>query len=136
MIVSATGTALGLVVMGVYSMLKSFDYDVDAFNWIPIFSFSFVIFISNCGILTLTFLIITEVMPEELKNFGTSFCTQMIWLFAFLILKYLPFLTANLGMHGSMFLFAGVCLSSALFIFIVLPETKGRSHAEIMELLQ
>lgn len=133
--ISSTGTALGLISLGTYSMLNVNGYDVSAFNWIPISSFSFVIFIASWGVLTLPFLVISEIMPEKLKNFGSSFCMQLLWVFAFIMLKFLPLLTNTLGMHGSMFLFASCCLTGATFIVLVMPETKGKSRDEIMQLL-
>ncbi|XP_031619245.1 facilitated trehalose transporter Tret1-like [Contarinia nasturtii] len=126
-LVSTFGTALGLITLRVYMMLKTWKYNVEELNWIPIASFSFVIFVASCAILTLPFLVISEIIPENLKEFGVSFCMTLLWSFAFIILKYLPLLTGTLGFHGSMFLFAGACLSGAIFIMFYMPETKGKS---------
>lgn len=54
-------------------MLKSWQYDIDAYNWIPVASFSFVIFIASWAVLTLTSLVIAEIMPENIKDFGVTF---------------------------------------------------------------
>lgn len=116
--------------------LKTTGVDVSAFNMVPLFSFSFVIFIANWAVLTLPFLVISETLPKRLREFGVSFCMELLWIFAFIMLKYLPFLTETLGMHGSMYLFSGVCLSSAVFIAFVMPETKGKSYDEIMQSLR
>lgn len=117
-------------------MLQSNGVDVSTFNWVPVASFSFVIFIASWAVLTLPFLVISEIMPERLKNFGTTFCMEVLWFFAFLMLKYLPLLTDTLGMHGSMFSFAAVCLASALFILLAMPETNGKSYDQIMKSLE
>lgn len=58
-----------------------------------------------------------------------------LWVFAFIMIKCFPLLTATFGMHGCMFLFAGFSVAGALFVIIVLPETKGKSFEEIMNLL-
>lgn len=60
---------------------------------------------------------------------------SILWFLAFAMLKFFPFLTAALGMHGCMFLFAGLSFSGCAFVLIVLPETKGKSFDEIMKLL-
>lgn len=160
--ISTIGTAFGLITLGVYMMLKSWKFEVDDYNWIPIASFSFgidfvrflirgsnfvvifachlqtfsVIFIASWAILTLPFLVISEIMPMKLKEFGASFCMTLLWSFAFIIIKYLPLLTDVLQFHGTMFLFAAVCLSSALFIIVYMPETKGKSYDQIMHSLR
>lgn len=134
-VVSSFGTAFGLITLGIYMMLKTWQFPVERFDWIPIASFSFVIFIANWAILTLPFLVISEIMPKQLKEFGISFCMTLLWSFAFIMIKCLPILNESLGFHGSMFAFAGVCVASALFIMLRMPETKGKSHDEIMNSL-
>lgn len=108
---------------------------METYNWIPLVSFSFVLFIASLAVLTLPFIVISELMPEKLKEFGVSFCMTLLWSFAFIALKYLPLLADTLGFHGSMFLFAGVCVFGAIFVAFYMPETKGKSYEEIMNSL-
>lgn len=65
--ISATGAGIGLTILGTYSYLKTLGYTLESFTWIPITSFSFVIFIASWGVLTLPFLVISEIMPEKVK---------------------------------------------------------------------
>ncbi|XP_055308413.1 facilitated trehalose transporter Tret1-like [Sitodiplosis mosellana] len=134
--VSTIGIACGSITLGVYMMLKTSGYDVESVNWIPIVSFSFVIFIASWAVLTLPFLVISEILPEKLKNFGTSFCMAILWSSSYAMIKYLPLLTDTFGFHGTLFIFSAVCLASAIFIIFYMPETKGKSYEEIMNLLQ
>lgn len=135
-VVSTIGTAFGLITLGVYMMLASMAFNVEDYNWIPLAAFSFSIFIASFAVLTLPFLVISELMPIKLREFGTSFCMQLLWAFSFTVIKCLPLLNDALGFHGTMFLFAGFCLLSALFLIAALPETKGASYEQIMNLLQ
>ena len=116
-------------------MFKEWNYSMDAFNWIPIVAFSIIIFLATLGISTLPYTVIGEVMPQNLKEFGVSFCMALLSSCSFFILKFLPLLIDSLGLHGSMFLFSCVCLSGALFIVLQVPETKGKSYDEIMNSL-
>lgn len=109
---------------------------MQAYNWIPLVSFSFVLFIGSIAVLTLPFCYIAEIMPGKLKEFGVSFCMTLLWLFAGILLKYLPLLADTLGFHGLMFAFAGVCIFGAVFVGFQMPETKGKSYEEIMNSLQ
>lgn len=56
---------MGLLCLGTYTLLKSLEFDMSGFNWLPVASFSFVIFVANWGVLTLPFLVIAEIMPEK-----------------------------------------------------------------------
>lgn len=75
-------------------------------------------------------------MPERIKDAGVSFCLILLFAFSFTATKLMPELTAMLGFHGTMFLFAGICLLGTIFFMLVLPETKGKSYQEIQNSLQ
>lgn len=117
-------------------MLKSWGYHVEDHNWIPITSFSIVLFLAAWAILTLPFVVVSETMPEKMKEFGTACCVALVWSLEFILIKCLPLLMETLGFYGSLFMFAGICLSSAIVIALFMPETKGKSHEEIMKMLQ
>lgn len=117
-------------------MLKSFGYSIEAFNWIPLTSFSYVLFVANIAVLTLPLVVISEILPTNVKDFGLSICMTVLWTFAFIVTKFLPFWNQVLGFHGDMFLFASICLAGELFIFLFVPETKGKSHKQIVETMQ
>lgn len=134
--ISNIGTAIGLIAMGVYVMLKSWSFEVDAMNWISLASFSFVILAVSLGILSVPIIVISEIMPEKIKDAGVSISMTLLWAFSFTAIKCLPFLIEILGFHGSMYLFAGICVSSAVFTILVMPETNSKSHDEIMKSLQ
>lgn len=132
---STIGTGLGLTSLGMYMMFKTWNYNVDAFNWVPVASVSFTIFIASFAILTLPFLLIAEIMPENIKDFGVTFCTFLVWSSSFLTTKYFSLVNEIIGFHGTMFIFAGVCLICVIYIIFNVPETKGKSKQEIMKLL-
>lgn len=117
-------------------MLKSLNYNVDAFNWIPIGSISMIAFLTSWAILNLPFVVISEILPENLKDFGSTLCMTLKWIIGFIITKFFPEVTELLGLYGAMFMFASFCLFGAIFVTIMLPETKGKSYEEIMILLQ
>lgn len=67
---------------------------------------------------------------------GTSICISILWLVAFTLIKCFPMMALLLGMHGSMYVFTGFCLAGAAFILGMLPETKGKSLDEIVQLME
>lgn len=135
-LISTVGIALGQITLGIYMLCKQLGLPVEWLNFIPIASFSFVIFVASVAVLSLTFLVISEILPQKLKNFGVSFCMTVLWASAFLIIKFLPFMTDSLGFHGTMFCFAAICIASAIFIVLGMPETKGKTYDEIMRALE
>lgn len=96
-------------------------------------SLSATIFAQALGISSLTMTVASEILPENFREFGVSFCTTVLGACAFIALKYSPVLCTVIGLHGTLFLFGGFCLLCAFFIIFYLPETKGKTYAEIME---
>lgn len=66
LLISCIGTGIGLAAFGTFSYVKVvLNYDVSSCNWIPLVSFSFVIFFASWGLLSLPFLVVAEILPEK-----------------------------------------------------------------------
>lgn len=116
-------------------MLKSWNWNIENTNWIPLASLSWVSFISVVGILILPVSILPEIMPEHIKEIAVGFCMSFNWISAFINMKYAPLLMETIGLDFYSFVFAAICLACTIIILIFLPETKNKSHEEIMEML-
>lgn len=135
-IASTFGSTVGLTVLGLYIMLKSWNYPIDTFSWIPLFSLSATLFVQALAISTLSITFTAEILPENIREFGLSFCNTALAASGFIVLKFSPFLSQIVGLHVAFFFFGGFCLFSMLFIIFYVPEPKGKSHFEIMKLLE
>lgn len=155
---SAFGISIGMFVFASYSYLNSLGYDLSHFNWIPLASFSFTLWIANLGVLSLPFLVTSELiitLPNvslsslfllleefsfpiipQIKGHIYIFCLCLSWVFAFIILKYLETFIALIGMSGLMLMFSINCLVGGLFVVFFVPETKEKSFPEILEMLE
>lgn len=87
------------------------------------------------GVMALPPIIIPEIYPLQIKEAGVGFCMTFNWISAFINMKCAPLLIETVGLHWYLFIFAGICVSLTLIVLIFLPETKGKSHEEIMKLL-
>lgn len=66
LMVSTFFGSIALIVTGAHSyLMKTGDYDMGAFNALPIFSLSFFIFISAIGIIPVPCVVMVEVMPPK-----------------------------------------------------------------------
>lgn len=68
MTISCTGASLFFFILATYSYLKHSGAIGNDFEWIPILSLSLVIFIASLGIISLPFLMITELMPNKVRK--------------------------------------------------------------------
>lgn len=130
--VSAFGTAFALICMGLYDVYKD---TLTGYGWIPVASFSAIIVMSSLGMLPLTFVILSEILPKKIKNLLVLLALEILWGLAFLLVSFYPKVTAEYGTYVPMFTFATCCILGGLFYLAKLPETKGKTHEEIMQLM-
>lgn len=63
--ISSVGAAISLTSMGLYDVYKD---QLDDYRWIPIITFSMSIFSSSIGILPLTFVLLSELLPKKVST--------------------------------------------------------------------
>lgn len=126
---------MGFILLGTYMKLKDLDYAVESFNWIPITVFSLIVLVQSLGVSILSYIVIVEIMPENLKEVGVSITNAVVAMSSFLILKLMPTISVELGFYTSMYMFGAICIPCGLFIIFYVPETKGKSYQEIMKSL-
>ncbi|XP_005190291.2 facilitated trehalose transporter Tret1 [Musca domestica] len=131
LIISVIGTGTGLLCLGLFMCFG----DPLSGSWIPVASFSFIIFIGCWGVITLPFLVVAEIMPPKIRNLGCMICMLCLWLYSFFLLKYMGLFSELIGMHGVMFFFSTCSFIGAIFIGICVPETKGKPIEEILRRL-
>lgn len=71
-----------------------------------------------------TLTVVYEIAPEKFKESYMSFCMTLLWVLAFISTKYLPQFLDLLGFDKSMYFFAGVCILTAIYVILYMPETK------------
>jgi MFS family permease len=155
MTVSASGCGVSLSLVAVYSLLKDRGMDVQSYSWMPLLGLSLFMLLGSVGIFTLNSVIISEVLTQKIRGIVFTALILESWIFGFITVKvspyllthaftiylatsfqYFPYLMAMIGMHGCLFIFAAICLSGALFVLVVLPETKGKSIEAIVRELE
>lgn len=69
LIISATGTAVGMFGMGLFNYFINQGWNLVAFDWIPVVSLSFAVLTTSVGISTLLFVVLAEVLPLKVLQF-------------------------------------------------------------------
>lgn len=84
---SAFGNCLGLAILGIYCLFERIGGDVSNWRIIPLFGFCFMVFSANIGILTMPFLIMSEILPQKIKAVMTMVLMMFLNVLAFAIIK-------------------------------------------------
>jgi sugar porter (SP) family MFS transporter len=78
-----------------------------------------------------TWVVIAEIFPNRIRSMAMSISVTTLWWACFLLTYTFPLLNAALGAAGTFWTYAAVCLAGTVFLFLRLPETKGKTLEEI-----
>jgi SP family sugar porter-like MFS transporter len=78
-----------------------------------------------------TWVVIAEIFPNRVRSIGISISTTALWSACFLLTYTFPLLVARMGTSGTFWTYAVICLAGLLFVYMRLPETKGRTLEEM-----
>ncbi|XP_032523324.2 facilitated trehalose transporter Tret1 [Danaus plexippus] len=132
LMVSACGTAIGAILLGMFFLLKHNESEVVAsISFLPILSLVLFIVTYCWGLGPLPWAVMSELFPIEVKAAASPIATAFCWLLSFLITKFFP----SLDRHVGFLMFGGCCVAAFAFSLLVVPETKGKSFSEIQDML-
>jgi SP family xylose:H+ symportor-like MFS transporter len=81
----------------------------------------------------LTWVLISEIFPNRLRAHGVSVAVSALWIASFALTYSFPFINRELGSSGTFFTYGAICIAGAVFVYLSVPETKGRTLEEIEE---
>ncbi len=79
----------------------------------------------------LMFVVTAEIYPSAIRGTAMALSTGISWACAFLVVQFFPVMLEYLGSSIVFAIFGLLCLAAWLFIYLYIPETKGRSLEDI-----
>lgn len=126
---------LGLCGIGVFFSLLDNGTNVDNLEWLPVLSLSIFVIAFSSGMGPVSYILYGELFQQEAKPFVAPIAQTFNFLLTFAIGLTFPMMIAAMGLGPSFYMFAGFCALALIFTIFVIPETKGKSTAEIQSLL-
>jgi sugar porter (SP) family MFS transporter len=128
LLLASTAGAFGaLVLLGVTFEASLGDWG----RWLSLVGLLAYVTSFAVGLGPIFWLLIAEIFPPEARAAGAGTATAVNWLSSFVVgLLFVP-LADRIGQGTTFWLFAGVCILGFAFVQRHVPETKGRSFAEI-----
>ena len=137
LVISSLFVALGMGLLGASSYLTSQatgTIETDLLDFLPLIGVNIAAVSYQLGLGPIGWAYISELYPVDLRAALAGFSSMAINFFIFLVVKTFPALKASaLESCGTYWLYAGVAVCAALFGATVLPETKGKTLAEVSE---
>uniref|UniRef100_A0A8D8FX92 Facilitated trehalose transporter Tret1 n=3 Tax=Culex pipiens TaxID=7175 RepID=A0A8D8FX92_CULPI len=128
--VSTTGMAICMAVSGLFTLwIKN---GTTTLTWVPVVCLLLYVCSSMIGLLTIPWTMTAELFPTEIRGIGHSLSYSMANLLMFFAVQSYRSMNDFLGgSHAVQWLFAVVSVLGFLYALIFLPETHGKSLAEI-----
>lgn len=82
-----------------------------------------------------SFVVVSELFPMKTKAISMAICSSFNWMFSFMISLLTPVITARIGFAYGYF-FTTCLLLSAIFVWIMVPETKGKTESDVDSLYE
>ncbi|XP_070043481.1 sugar transporter ERD6-like 8 isoform X5 [Nicotiana tomentosiformis] len=130
LMMSASGLLLGNLLIAFSFFFKAHSVALTLVPNLAILGVLVYIAFFSIGMGAGPWLIMSEVFPLHVKGLGGGLVTLMNWFGSWVISYTFNFLMLW-SSHGTFFLYAFVCLLATIFIYKMIPETKGRRLEEI-----
>lgn len=136
LLLSSSIMAVCTILLGVYFYLAAQpDQSTESIGWLPIVSLCVFIVMFSIGFGPIPWMMVGELFAADIKGIAGSAAGTFNWLLAFLITKTFGTILEAIGIGETFWLFSGFSILGTVFVFFVVPETKGKSLLEIQKML-
>jgi sugar porter (SP) family MFS transporter len=131
LLVGLAGMVLSLGVLGLAFLLPALSGIV---GWIAIVSLALYIAFFAVGLGPEFWLLISEIYPQEVRGAAMSVASVGNWASNLLVSLTFLSLVGTIGRPLTFWLYAAVGVAAIVFVYFLVPETKGRSLEDIQQL--
>ena len=78
----------------------------------------------------------SEIFPPKTKSLGSSVCLGFRNVVVFIVLKLYPFMISSLGLSNLFYLHSTSLVVGFVFVFCLMPETRGLTITQISQLFR
>ncbi len=82
-----------------------------------------------------TWVLISEIFPNRIRGAAVSIAVSALWIASFILTFTFPLILAAIGSAATFWLYAAICFIGFIFIWLRVPETKGRTLEQIEQQL-
>jgi Sugar (and other) transporter len=127
---------LTLTALGVFFFIQKSDPEAAKnIGWLPLTSLCIYIIAFALGFGPITWLMMSEVLSKEINSIVGPICGALNWSLAFVITATFTSISDGIGIGPTFWIFASLSGLGTLFVFFIIPETKGKSMTEIQRML-
>jgi len=134
--ISSIGCGATILMLGTYIFLneqwRSNNEELVA-TWFPVLVIFTFTAASTVGYLIVPWVMIGELYPIKVRGLVGGFTTSLCHIFIFFAVKTYPILKRWFNPYGPFWIYGAISLLGTIFLYLYLPETKGKSLEEIQD---
>ena len=124
---SGLGSGIAAVLIGTFVYMQTIH------TWIIIGMVLLYVAFNTYGYFVFAPIMIAEILPSNIRCIGGAYIFTMNDIVMFFVSDAFPSVVRAVGIHGLFLIFGVSSLLCALFLYLMLPEIKGRSLVQIEE---
>lgn len=125
---------ISLLVMALY--FQFITQITTEFGFVPMLAIGTFVLFFSIGLGPMAYVFLGELFSIQAKVFAAPLGQTLNFLLSFVIAKIVVVVEESLGYEWVFYLFAGFAAASIFFMIFVVKETKGKSLAQIQEMLR
>jgi SP family facilitated glucose transporter-like MFS transporter 8 len=126
--------AICTLLLGVYFyLMNETTDDVTNLGWLPLTSVCLFIVVFSLGYGPIPWMMVGELFAPQIKGFASSLSCVLNWILAFIVTKFYSDMANSFGTHTTFWIFAVISAIGTVFVFFLVPETKGKTLDEIQK---
>lgn len=133
--VSSLFVTISIFFLGVYFSLKNrsgIDEDVlGKLGFLPVSALCVFMVAYSLGLGPIPWVISSEIFPTEIKSIASSTAGTFNWFLAFVLTRFYLQICDYIGQDSTFYIFGFASMIGIFFVYIFVPETKGKTVSEI-----
>ncbi|XP_067209882.1 facilitated trehalose transporter Tret1 [Linepithema humile] len=131
---SIIGTGLCFLITAVYNYLNDTDYlNGVKYAWMPTTLMIGAAFASHFGIRLLPWILAGEVFPVKVRSSASGAAGMIGYILTSTANKTFLYMVNGMSLSGTFLFYAFINFAGLCFLYVILPETEGRTLREIEE---
>lgn len=132
LIISQIGVSISMLALVIFFHYKNtFPLKMDELDWLPLTSMCCFIAFYALGAGPVPFLLLAELNSSTVIGTASSVATTFTWTCAYLATAFFMDIESSIGFEWCFGFFSLISLVGAIFVWIWVPETSGKSMEEI-----
>ena len=122
---------IGTSAMAFLYLLIGYSFYVDQGGWVVVFLVLANVMFYSFTLAPLLWVVLSEIFPTRIRGAAMSIAALAHWIGNFTLTYSFPTIKENLGWANNFWLYGAICAAGFLVLYLVLPETKGKTLEQI-----